>query len=97
MKLHNAATSTLIAWYLISPPIKGGSAELRAPLAKWDIESRYDSAAECRKAKTAEAEEIVSAQTGWSVSNNGAEKRAIIEAITAEKCVASDDPKLQKR
>src|SRR5579859_7550255 len=75
-KLHHAAASVLVGWYLITPPIKGASVELRAPLAEWIIESRHDSAAECRKAKKEETEEIVSPQTGWSVSTNSEIGRA---------------------
>jgi hypothetical protein len=97
MRLYHLAASLLVGWYLIAPPIKGGSVELSAPLAKWNIEGRYHSAGECRDAKKAEAEEIVSTQTGWSVAASNVEKHAVIKAVEAEKCVPSNDPGLQKK
>src|SRR5262249_10458713 len=93
-RLHYSVSSVLIGWYLMAAPIRGGAVELRAPLTEWNIEGRYDSAADCRDAKDQETKAVISPQTGWSVSSNDAEKRATIKAIQAEKCVASKDPRL---
>ncbi len=70
---------------------------MRAPMAEWNVEGRYDSATECRDAKDEETRAITSSQTGWSVSSSDAEKRTTIKAIQAEQCVSNNDPRLKEK
>lgn len=97
MKLHHAVSYAVAGWFLMTPPIRGGSVDLRAPVAEWNIEGRYASAIACRDAKDEEIKAVTSPKTGWSVSSNAAEKRATIKAIQAEQCVANKDPRLQEK
>jgi hypothetical protein len=97
MKVHHAISSALAGWLLMTPPIRSGSVDLSAPLAEWNIESRYDSAAQCQDAKDKEVKAVTSSEAGWSVSSSAAEKRATIKAIQADKCVAGKDPRLEER
>jgi hypothetical protein len=88
MTCRHAAALALVGWYLMVPPAaETPRFDVKAPLNKWAIDSRFNTGGECRNTLAArrakEARKDVEPRL-WSFG----------------KCVASDDPRLtpeQKR
>ena len=85
MKIGHAAALALVGWYLVTPPWQKGKnaveEKLDAPLSKWIQSHAFDSAAECEALR----EQVIKAQKDAGIS------------VTAERCVASDDPRLKEQ
>jgi hypothetical protein len=78
----------LIGWYLMIPPLSGGSGAAKydrdAPLARWFVYGAYDSAHECEGSKF--------------LNREGVKQRpqdALKGAFDAAQCIATDDPRLK--
>ncbi len=86
MKSRHAATLTLVAWCLLSPP---SGADLKiaatAPLSQWINHHSYDSAADCE----ARRREIID-------SLRDSEPDAA-ENFKASLCISTDDPRLHEK
>jgi hypothetical protein len=56
MKLRHASTLALVGWYLMIPPwSRDNHAPISgAPMSQWQIEDSFDSADNCRNAKTSQ-------------------------------------------
>jgi hypothetical protein len=51
MNLRHAAALALVGWYLMSPLVDHSQGKIlyEAPLAYWEIDESFDTAAECRR------------------------------------------------
>jgi hypothetical protein len=100
MNLRHAAALALVGWYLMMPPLAGPNAsnlrvDLTAKLSQWEIVDSFDSADVCRVALLKDghwAEE--QAKNGKFESEN--QRVALRWQRLEEKCVASDDPRLEE-
>jgi hypothetical protein len=89
MKFHHAAALALMVWYLIVPPAKStGEPDLQAPLSKWETDGSYDTAQACAKRYQADVQRALT--FGHKIGHD------VSSRIQAEKCIASDDPRLAK-
>ena len=51
MNLRHTAALTLVVWYLILPPISNGTPETAAPLSRWEIQFKFDTAVKCQSTR----------------------------------------------
>jgi hypothetical protein len=89
MKTRHAAALALLGWWAIFPPLVGGRCQLNAPVSQWDKNGPYDTADQCKSSMVIDRLPSAIAKT----ANGDAEK---IRRIKAERCVATDDPRLKE-
>jgi hypothetical protein len=92
MNPRHAAALALVGWYLLLPPWEGNRiADPDAPLSEWTINYSFDSAADCEAMRQSKVDR------GWSILER--KDASSVERETAgiflyQKCVATDDPRL---
>jgi hypothetical protein len=90
MNPRPAAALALVGWYLMLPPVKpDGSVNAKAPLSKWRTSNTYDTIDECKEA-------LSGLRGGWVGYANGHELNYPSQKDTAA-CIATDDPRLEKK
>jgi hypothetical protein len=92
MKPRHAAALALVGWYLMVPPVRGAPGEIieHAPLSEWDIDSQYDSNAECENSVPSDKD----IQESVKQCSNG--DCAITVALPGYgRCIAANDPRLK--
>jgi|HubBroStandDraft_3_1064219.scaffolds.fasta_scaffold1822810_1 hypothetical protein len=95
MNLRHAAALALVGWYLISPPFVGDPFYIdhTAQLSEWKIESSYDTAEQCERARKRKSGDIGASLSGRILEPGS---RAMMDAALGYlQCVASDDPRLE--
>jgi hypothetical protein len=114
MKVRHAAALTLVGWYLMLPPTDGTGRfrlNLDAPIARWEIDTGFDTARECEQQKILDSNDYVHLYSEPKLKHltevlEGklpAESNAEFGVAQAfqrkafEKCVASDDPRLNEK
>jgi len=98
MKPHHVAALALVGWYLMGAPRISESPlrfDLTAPLTKWNQYDSYDSAADCAAAKTKMLAPILKLADSQTGTEKQATMRDLMSAITALKCIGTDDPRLK--
>ena len=96
-KLCHAAALALVGWYLLLPPIDGSAHPMivrsGAPLSQWKSFRSYDTADACERQKNGFSYEQY---TGEITKEDTPERKAaILRALEASQCVATDDPRLK--
>jgi hypothetical protein len=85
MKPSFKASLLAIGWYLMAPPssVKYGAVvwDMNAPISKWTVIQSFDSAEQCEDLKASFEQEADRVRPIYDV----------------DLCVASDDPRLQKK
>jgi hypothetical protein len=107
MNSRHAAALALVGWYLMIPPVFSPMGkhhrsfnDLRAPLNKWDIWSRFDSPTSCEKEKehlrTEAPVRLKFAGEHPDQDPNG-NIAAVSEAWQLADCIATDDLRLKEK
>jgi len=104
MTIRHAVSITLLAWYLLIPPVFApmGSHprafnDLNAPMDKWDIQKTFDTQADCVKQKDlllAEAPRRIAFANQHPDQDPNGNILAVAQAWQLAQCVAADDPRL---
>jgi hypothetical protein len=93
MKPRHAAALVLVGWYLILPPITpDGNVDSGAPLARWKIDAKLDTAAQCKNLRDALHHVTVLARRAEDPPMQieiGADHRAL--------CIQADAPRLKAK
>jgi hypothetical protein len=102
MKQRHVVAVALAAWYLMSPPVMripryGAKANPTALLHYWKIIATYESRSAC---ETARAAVLAATETNPEQAPDALSDLSPLDMISASRamvCVASDDPRLDKR
>ncbi len=90
MKLLHAATLSLLGWYLIAPPARlavgTAATDAATPLVKWQVVSKFDTANECETGRLQ-----------WQAAAASGKLEPLKRAISQERCVSADDPRLKPK
>jgi hypothetical protein len=79
-----------VDWHLMVPPLsRGGGVDDEAPLSKWFVLDRFESAAECKRASGTTYSYKTTKQRLPHISN------AQALAIAPTECIATDQPRLK--
>jgi hypothetical protein len=104
MKPRHAAALALVGWYLMAPPVQEkDGVQYNAPIAKWDIQHVFDSAAECDVAMQrwrSRAKKVWDALNSKKPLPHNADLDLPLEQVNqmgACECIASDDPRLKEK
>ncbi len=97
MRLVHAAALALTGWYLVIPPAQNTEdprVDAEAPLSQWQVESSYDTAAQCEAAR-AEARKPIR----WPAEQGKFAKLDAYDNLAHEMatCIATDDPRLKEK
>jgi len=118
VKTHHAGALALVGWYLIGPPQnfpensnRRFRLDLNAPLAQWEIQKSFDTAAQCERQKQNDYRDAITTLTkpkekrladivfGKVLPRDESEITAgrVFFGELNEKCLASDDPRLKEK
>ena len=87
MKLLHAAALALVGWYLMVPPLEQNREhDPSAPISRWTINGRYDSAAKCAKAQMQNLKY-------WNHVGN----EQMVDAFGQSACIPTDDSRLKSK
>jgi len=96
MKPRHAVALALVGWYLMLPPTRSvlllHGPDTTAPLQKWKITGRFDSAAKCKSAKADRDE-----KAEQHLSEEHLIPPNTIKVVSLSVCVAADDPRLKPK
>jgi hypothetical protein len=100
VNLRHTAALALVSWYLMVPPLKNGKPETAAPFSRWEIQSNYDTAAECQSdLKGLVKSALMQLHNPMSRDLQGqlltADEKSLLLAVTKARCVASDNPRFK--
>ena len=96
MKTFHAAALTLVAWYLMVPPLVNAPYKIdsEAPLTEWKIYQTFDTADQCSKSlSSAQAKYEQTASAPLGTIERGT--RAFALQMVFAQCISSDDPNLK--
>jgi hypothetical protein len=103
MNLRHAAVLASVGWYLMAPPLSKNGARYTivrdAPIARWPIDSSFDTAAECQQGIL---DNIIGTRNaavaaGKCSSTPGTEcNEVLLQRSGLAKCIATDDPRLKR-
>ena len=114
VKTRHAAALALVGWYLMLPPTDGPGlfgVNPDAPIARWEIQTGFDTARECEHEKGAdlnyrlvvhskpELKHMADVMDGNVPPKDKVESdlAQMFDREVFEKCVASDDPRLKEK
>jgi hypothetical protein len=100
MKPRHAAALALVGWYLMVPPLRSDQKlDASAPLSKWTIVIRgsFDSARQCDERHMKDVGGVDEFLRSHLHSIPQAADQESIDAVAAEKCIATDDPRLKEK
>jgi hypothetical protein len=86
---------SLLGWYLMAPPIENLSANLSAPISRWDTITSYDSAYACETQRRADVDRMQKVIEGEITQGKPVAEGA--REFAGEQCVATDDPRLKDK
>jgi hypothetical protein len=108
MKLCHAATLALLGWYLMRPPplaMNPNSPDLSAPLSNWEASQEMTTLSMCENERKIEIalehnpyslyQQYIDAEKAKPPKGYVFSIAKMQEFADAEKCVASDDPRLK--
>jgi hypothetical protein len=97
----------LVRWYLMEPPVGHCVSTMtrepcaEGPLSEWVVITTYDSATTCEYAKEQNAPKaqryLADATRNRQRDTRVSTEQAVYMSYLAEKCVASDDPRLKRK
>jgi len=90
MKPYHAAAVALAGWYLLLPPwVAQNEFDTHAPLSKWEVSGRFDTAEHCQL--------VQKAAVDWYIDHpRGKEASWHKRLFGAGRCVSDDDPKVEQ-
>ena len=101
MKLHHAVALALVGWYLMLAPRTSDTLPVTydkaAPLSEWIVIGAFETTAECDKDRHKIPNEILQHQDQLSAEKRVAAKQTVINLLSSSECIASDDPRLQRK
>jgi len=100
VKKYHALAVALVGWYLMVPPIAGGSeksfVDFDAPLSTWFLSQSFDTAKECARARNKKYVEASSEERKIPLSELRTSPRLpILIDDMFNSCIASNDPRLK--
>jgi hypothetical protein len=100
MNLRHAAALAVVGWYLMIPP--SGSdhkPDTNAPLSRWTIVVRgsFDTARQCDERHMKDVDGVDEFLKSHLRPIPTAAEQESIDAVSAEKCIATDDPRLMEK
>jgi hypothetical protein len=96
MKTLHAAALTLVAWYLMVPPLVNApyKVDTEAPLGDWKVYQTFDTAEQCNKSlSSAQAKYEHTASAPLGTIEHGT--RAFALQMVFAQCISSDNPNLK--
>ncbi|HEY9156722.1 hypothetical protein [Candidatus Binatus sp.] len=107
---RHAAALALVGWYLMVPPppqdARDPNPNEKAPMSQWSLHDSFDTAAECRHAKTLEEKRLHGMfvkqsdppHNPFRLHSGLAElSRVLYRQMLAAECIATDDPRLKEK
>jgi hypothetical protein len=98
MNARHAAAFALVGWYLMVPPLGSDhKLDASAPLSKWTIVIRgsFDTARQCDERHMKDVDGVNEFLRSHLHSIPATADQESIDAVSAEKCIATDDPRLR--
>jgi hypothetical protein len=102
MKPWSSPVLLAVGWYLLMPPFVGGKPGIEAPLSRWDQAATFTSLSDCsderdRQLKNVaqQAQQINTEHEQASAFSEADQFSVVGQAVTASKCVSSEEPGLQ--
>jgi hypothetical protein len=87
MKLRRTAALVLVGWYLMTPPLdRNREHDPSAPISRWAINGRYDTAAKCAKAQMQNI-------NYWNHVGN----EQMLDAFGQSACIPTNDSRLKSK
>jgi len=98
IKSRHAGVLALVGWYLMAPPMSGRDSYLPelAPLSRWATFDSFDTAKECRDARSDMLKATRDFVRKKPLSKEAATDNLRRYAAMFGQCIASDDPRLAK-
>lgn len=100
MTPRHAAALALVGWYLMVPPLGSGhKPDTSTPLSKWTIVIRgsFDTARQCDERHMKNVDGVSEFLKSYLRATPTAAEQESIDAVSAEKCIATDDPRLKEK
>jgi hypothetical protein len=100
MNRHHAAALELVGWYLMAPPLGSDhKPDTSAPLSRWTavIRGSFDTAHQCDERHMKDVDGVDEFLRSHLHSIPAAADQESIDAVNAEKCIATDDPRLKEK
>ena len=98
MSPRHAAALALVGWYLMIPPViekaGGYEADFDAPLARWAVNTPFDSASECGAVNGGL---VLQQKRQMDKARSHSLDWAIAQSMVTSQCISTDDPRLKGR
>jgi hypothetical protein len=95
---RHAATLAMLGWYLMSVPVnRSGQPMFGMQLADWITWGSYDTAEECNRERRSFTKEQLDVYTAAAAQDHRKLTRSELQLITSAVCIATNDPRLNKR